>query len=433
VLLTTCLSQQPKVVWIYLLRGFVQGQLGEYARAEADFQAALDLLAARPDAQAKYVLYNNRAVTRIGQKHFALAEEDLRKAIEAQPGQYQAYVTLAQVYQEQKKLKESIAELGRALEAAHRLVARKDAEARLLALLYRQRARAHMGGKDYDAALRDLGSALKFEEPGSASLARLQRERGRLLCRLDRHAEGLRAYDAAVAAQPRRAENWRWRGQVLLKLQRPDGAAEAFDRYFALGGKPTAQACRCRAVARLKRGDHKAALNDLTQALALGPEDVTLWVLRGQAYLACKAEELARHDFEEAIRRGPHSGVAHLARGLARLRSGRHIEAAEDAETAARLEPGNPRLLYDAACLMAQAAGQVQATGLSATRRERERRARYQDRSVALLRGSLLHLPAGQRARFWNDTVKSERSLAPVRDTAGYRQLEREQLRKGGG
>src|SRR5262249_8049137 len=41
--LTNCLGQQ-KVVWIYLLRGFVEGQLGRYSHADADFQAAKELV-----------------------------------------------------------------------------------------------------------------------------------------------------------------------------------------------------------------------------------------------------------------------------------------------------------------------------------------------------------------------------------------------------
>jgi serine/threonine protein kinase/Tfp pilus assembly protein PilF len=431
VLLTTCLSQQPRVVWIYLLRGFVQGQLGEHASAEADFQTALQLLKDRPDAGATYVLFNNRAVTRIGQKRLAEAEQDLRAAIALQPGQYQAYVTLAQVYQEQKKRKEAIEQLGRALAAAAPLVQRKEAEARVLVLLYRQRSRFHLTGGDHESALRDLEEALAREEPGSAALARLERERGHLLYRLARYEAALGAYDSALAAQPRDAESWRWRGQVLLKLQRHEGAAAAFDRYFKEGGKPTAQAYRCRALAQLKRGNHQSALGDFTRAIDLDPADALLWVQRGQAYLACQAGPLAVKDFDEAIRRGA-KGLAHLARGLAHLQAGKYTEAVADAETAVGLAPSNARATYDAACLIAQAAGQV-GTGASTRSGELELRRRYQERAVELLRNALALMPAAERASFWNNTVRPERTLLPIRHTTGYEQMQRQYRRKSEG
>src|SRR5262249_24384892 len=105
--LTSCLAQQ-KEVRIYLLCGFVQGQLGEYGEAEADFNEAAEELRQRHDVEMLYALYNNRAVTQLGlardkslqqaRERYGKAKADLEAAIKLVPGQYQAHVTLAEVY-----------------------------------------------------------------------------------------------------------------------------------------------------------------------------------------------------------------------------------------------------------------------------------------------------------------------------------------------
>src|SRR5262249_13375177 len=59
--LTICQGEQPKLIWIYLLRGFALGQIEDYEAAEADFDRALAL---DPSPATLYVLYNNRGVMR---------------------------------------------------------------------------------------------------------------------------------------------------------------------------------------------------------------------------------------------------------------------------------------------------------------------------------------------------------------------------------
>src|SRR5262249_35078410 len=115
--LTSCLGQQ-KVVWIYLIRGFVEGQLGRYKHPQADFAQALKLADAQAGPGARYVLYTNRAVTNLGLRQYAAAEADLLRAIELEPGQYQAHLTLSQTYLLQKKQPEAKASLDRAVAAA---------------------------------------------------------------------------------------------------------------------------------------------------------------------------------------------------------------------------------------------------------------------------------------------------------------------------
>jgi tetratricopeptide (TPR) repeat protein len=220
---------------------------------------------------------------------------------------------------------------------------------------------------------------------------------------------------------------------VLLGLKRFEEAAESFDAYLSKQGEPTALVYRCRALARQKAAERlakdeparslrQAALADLTLALALAPDDPSLYEQRGQAYLASGAAGLAAGDFDEALRRGKPTGGLHLRRGLARLRLGKLEAAAADAHEAARLADG-PHDLCGAACLVASVARET--GGPSSNRRERELRRAHQERAVEMLLRAMALLPPSKRAEFWQKTVRAEASLRPLLSAPGLAELER--------
>src|SRR6185312_14120341 len=59
--LTACLGQRPRFAWLYTLRGFVHGELGDFTAAVDDFATALSL---DPDAATRYGVFANRGVLR---------------------------------------------------------------------------------------------------------------------------------------------------------------------------------------------------------------------------------------------------------------------------------------------------------------------------------------------------------------------------------
>ena len=67
VLLGACLAQRSDFVWLYLLRGYAQGELQAWDAADADFQKALSLSL---DEHARYVLLVDRGVMRVRQERF---------------------------------------------------------------------------------------------------------------------------------------------------------------------------------------------------------------------------------------------------------------------------------------------------------------------------------------------------------------------------
>jgi serine/threonine protein kinase/tetratricopeptide (TPR) repeat protein len=420
--LTSCLGQKKGVVWIHLLRGVVLGQMGMYPEAEADFATVLGLLKERPDREALYALYNNRAVTRLAQKDAAQAEQDLKRAVALQPEQHQAHFTLSQVYQAQKKPPEALASLGEALEAAQRLFARKELDAGTLLVLYRHRYRLHLERGDTRSAMGELQTMLALPGLEAAARARLQRDRGHQLFRAGKLDDALAAYDAALTAGPRDADAVRWRAELLLTQKRYREAVAGFNRYLAGGGKPLARVYRGRALARVQLGQHQAAVGDFTLALTLEPDDLGLRLQRGRTYLACQAWQLAAQDFDAVLERDARSAAAYQGRGAARLHLGQVREAAADADHLARVAGKDTTLLFGGACLMAQVAGQIDGATPGETRR---RRLHLQDRAVALLHQILDRMPAGQRSDFWRKTVQREETLRPLWSHAAFTQLAR--------
>jgi serine/threonine protein kinase/tetratricopeptide (TPR) repeat protein len=420
--LTSCLVQKKSVVWIYLLRGVVLGQMEMYPEAEADFATALGLLKEQPDQEALYALYNNRAVTRLAQKDHARSVQDLHLAIALHPEQYQAHFTLAQVYQADKKVPEAQASLGNALEVASKLFAREELDAGTLLVLHRHRYHLHLERGDTHSALGDLQTMLALPGLEARARARVQRDRGHLLFRSGKLDDALAAYDAALVAAPRDADAMHWRAELLLAQKRYREAVAGFDRYLTGGGKPLARVHRGRALARVQLGQHQAAVGDFTLALSLEPDDLGLRLQRGRTYLACQAWQLAAQDFDAVLERDPRSAAAYQGRGAARLHLGQVREAADDAEHLARHAGKDAALLFGGACLLAQVAGQIDGARPGEARR---RRLRFQDRAVALLSQLLDRLPAGERGDFWRKTVQREETLKPLRSHAAFTQLAR--------
>jgi serine/threonine protein kinase/predicted Zn-dependent protease len=387
--LSACLAQRSDFVWLYLLRGFAQGELKAFDAADADFQKALQMPL---DAYARYVLFVNRGVLRVRQERFDDAVADLQRAIALKPNEYQAYVNLAQAYRGLKKPDLALEQLQRAV--------RLEPD---LAHLYRLRARLYLERKEPALALKDFDRAIRRETTDSPFLTDDHVERGRLLLRDRKYPEALASFDAALRRQKDHSLAQRLRAEALFHLGRYREVIEAFDHYLETG-KPLESVYRGRGLARAELGKYPGAIEDYTRALELHPTS-TVQAYRGWAHLVCEAPKLALRDFELAIQLDPKNGDAHNGRGFVLAGLGRYREAIGAAEQALRHGPLSPRLLYNAARIYAQCP-------------------RHELRALRLIRQALGALPADQRPSFWATYIRTDAALKALRQHRQFLQLE---------
>jgi tetratricopeptide (TPR) repeat protein/tRNA A-37 threonylcarbamoyl transferase component Bud32 len=409
--LTICEGQKKGLIWIYLLRGFALGQLEDYRAAEQDFNLALDM---KPSPATLYVLYNNRGVMRVGRKETrAQGVEDLKKAARLSPRQHQAYASLAEAYRLDDKLDEAVKQLDLAVRVAGEQLRSGELKPAALALLYHSRARLNLQRSDRTAAMDDLREAARLAEDNASLRARAEADRGRVLHLEKRFEEALAAYDAAHKANPRYIDVHLWRGEVLLVQHRYREAAAAFDAYLDKGGERSAAVYRQRGLARTKIERHAEAIDDYTRALEANPKEqerASLYLYRGQEYLALNSLPPALRDFTEALRLDPGNPSAALACAHVRIKLDDPHEAVALAEAVVKGEPTDAPLWHGAARIFAQAAAQMKPE-----RGEGRLRSRYQERAVALLLRSVELLPANQRRAYWQEKVMKDPALNAIR------------------
>jgi tetratricopeptide (TPR) repeat protein len=398
--LTACLAQRD-FLWVYLLRGFASGELHDFPAAEADYHQALER---NPDALALYGLHVNRGVMRIRQQNYPGAVEDLRRAVSLRPGDFQAYVNLAEALNRQGLGRDALAELDRAVGLKPDMPA-----------LYRLRSAVRRAAGDHDNALADLLQAVRAEQavkPGQtaspAAIAFDHVSAARLHLEKKNYPEALASCEEALKLQPGNGAAQRWKAEALLGLKRYSEAVAAFDRHLE-HGRPTAEVLRSRGLTRAKLGRHAKAVEDLTHSLCLRP-DAELHASRGWVHLVLQAPKFAQHDFEQAVKLEPLRADAYNGRAYAAVLLGETAKSLADVEHALKLEREDSRHVYNAARVYVRIY-------------EREHRPEHQQQALDLIERALTLQPINQRATFWKQYVLSDPAMLPLRNTSGFTRL----------
>ncbi|MCI0457110.1 MAG: tetratricopeptide repeat protein, partial [Gemmataceae bacterium] len=406
--LTSGLVQRGDFPWLYLLRALAWGEQGQFDRAEADYEAALQ--ASLPDA-ARYGLLINRGVLRIRTGHLDSAMADLRQAVALRPQQYQGYLNLAQAYLKGDQINEALAQLDQAIHREPKL-----------ASLYRTRSRVHLMRQDQVAALADLDRVLALEAAAARPiLAEDYLERGRLLYSQKDYAGALEAYDAALRIRRNDPRACRYRAEALLGLHRLPEALQSLDDCLKYGPRDPG-VFRARAALRTRLGQYPGAQTDYTRALEKEPDAAT-YAARGWCYLVADAPRLALPDFEEALRRAPEQADAYAGRGYSRVLLGETRLALADAEEALRRGPPAPRLYYNIARIYAQAIATLDSEPARHRSTAVDLRSRWQDRALQLLTKALHVQSPPEAARFWQNVIAMDKALNPIRRSPEFRQL----------
>ena len=363
----------------------------------------------------------NRGGMRLQAGRHADSLADLEAAIRLRPGPYEAYATLAQLYEKQGRLDESSRAFAQAIERA------PDPAMRVA--LHRSRALLHSARRDATPeqraeALRDLDEAIRLERGDRSQIASDHVERARLLFAGGRPEAALEACAAAIERVPLHTGAHRMRISALLALKRFDEVLGSCDTYLARE-EPTVDLLEIRGLARVARRDLSGAIADYTRAIELRRDlepavKIRLLNRRGWAHHFADAPRLALDDFEASLKLVAGQTEAHSGRGFARVRLGDWKEAVVDADTAVRLLDTTPtgegaaearlQTRFNAARIYAQAT-ELAAAGVG---RQGERAVElyraYRRRALDLLRQALEDAPVQER-----DQLLSDPALRPLR------------------
>ena len=171
--LTACQARRPDFVWIYLLKGFAEGELHEFDLAAHDFEKALTLPLTD---EARYVLLVNRGVVNLRQKRHDAAISDFNAAVALRPGNYQAYLNLGQAFLNQGREGDALRTLDRAIA----LNPRSE-------MIYLLRSQVFERRRDDQAALADLARAAELVPPRDPQLSGIWFRQGRIAHRRKAH------------------------------------------------------------------------------------------------------------------------------------------------------------------------------------------------------------------------------------------------------
>ena len=98
-------------------------------------------------------------------------------------------------------------------------------------------------------------------------------------------------------------------------------------------------------------GEYQSAIDVLTAAIALEPNNALAYYHRGIAYQRLKAYPQALSDFTVVIDKGAPIDFAYLNRGAVRTKLGLMLEAESDFDAALKMEPTRPDTYFNRALL----------------------------------------------------------------------------------
>ena len=201
-------------------------------------------------------------------------------------------------------------------------------------------------------------------------------------------------------------------------------AAKALEQFLAVGGQTSAEICRLLGLISAERDDYQRAIEFLSDALELEPNDSTTLAERGSFYIAIGARDLAEDDFDAALavdseqRQRPCRAGTDPCRAARRGpgRRGRRVGLPLRSRDAAdRLDGGADVCRFVRATL---------ARGSFVSLEESRNMGRYRRRAVELLDQSLALTPAAERASFWRVAIQSDPWLRLLSEhSPRYREL----------
>ncbi len=328
---TACIARRPNLVWPYLSRALAFADVGQFENAQ------LDLARAQEISPRAYAVSLNRGFVFLLQKNYDAAKADFVKAAELRPDLAAPHLNLAETCRRQADdLEQSDAADASVRAAAERQTALTELTTALplapqQGTLYRVRGMIQVRLNAPAAAIEDFQRAARLD-PNPKYQALSHYEIGAIHQRAKRLPEALAAFDQSLALNPTDTKVIRDRAQVLLLLSMFDEAIAGFTSYLEKAG-PVGEVYRARGLAFTQTNKPREAINDYTMSLQYEPS-LNMLGRRGWAYLR-NAAQLAKEDFEEAVRLDPLNPDSWQGLAYATVTLGDHVNAVVALENAA--------------------------------------------------------------------------------------------------
>jgi tetratricopeptide (TPR) repeat protein len=247
---------------VYVNRGFAYLSKGDYDRAIADFNQAIQI---QPDSTLAYF---NRAAVYFAKQDYDRALTDLNQVIQLQPNFDLAYVKRGSVY-------------------------------------------SFKG--DYDRALADLDHAIQLQ----SNSAFFYTVRGEIYFKRDDLARAIADFSQAIKLQPNLVDAYYNRGRSYREKGDYDRAIADYDQAIKLEAEPKkAKIYNGRGWTYAQAGKFDQAIADLNQAIKLKPDEANFYDSRGFAYAGKREYDQAISDYNQALKLKPEADYAYYHRGI---------------------------------------------------------------------------------------------------------------------
>lgn len=276
--------------------------------------------------------YRDRGLAHAQLQEFDEAVADLQKAAEVDPGDFENYSTLGQIYLYQEKRSEAIDAMTKAIKT-YQPEKRGDPKMFIAGYLTRADARQALGDAEKDPALRkaayegvvaDANVVLgeykdRYPDSGVAFYRRGRAER-----MLERYSDAVDSLTQAIQVVPPGADagwvsdSYLFRGICWYFIGSLDLARGDFEQAASTGGGfGDPRVYLWIGYTYHKQGEHRKAIDYYSQAIAKAPNFSLAHVNKGRAYIDLKEYAKAIESFNNAIRAEPGVGEYYFNVGLA--------------------------------------------------------------------------------------------------------------------
>ncbi|MBA4357997.1 MAG: hypothetical protein C0405_09775, partial [Desulfovibrio sp.] len=206
-----------------------------------------------------------------------------------------------------------------------------------------QRANSWGRQGQYDKALADFDQAIRLKP----DYTHAHFNRAMALADMGQLPQAVAGYTKVLELDPGFLPVFNDRGRLLLKMGRVKEALADFDRAVNQDQDKRLKVfgLHNRGNARVKTGQFASAVDDYTQAMALGYKPVDIYMARGEAHRLGRQYDKALADFQQAKQLKPDllDPIIFSAMTLAALE--RYPEALAQADQALKMRPGEPKVL----------------------------------------------------------------------------------------